>query len=103
MIVAIALPRFPLLVAMLANGIALDTPAALAPAPGAAQLVGMCTRTADIHGVRPGLRVGEAIARCPDLVLIPPDPDAVAEAHERVLIRLEALGAAVESDAPGFA
>jgi len=103
MIVAITLPRFPLLVAMLANGIALDTPAALAPAPGAAQLVGMCTRTADIHGVRPGLRVGEAIARCPDLVLIPPDPDAVAEAHERVLIRLEALGAAVESDASGFA
>ena len=74
MIVAIALPRFPLLVAMLANGIALDTPAALAPRPGAAQLVGMCTRTADIHGVRPGLRVGEAIARCPDLVLDPAGP-----------------------------
>jgi len=63
----------------------------------------MCTRTADIHGIRPGLRVGEAIARCPDLVLIPPDPDAVAEAHERVLVRLEGLGAAVEVGAPGEA
>src|SRR5450631_2840360 len=103
MIVAIALPRFPLLVAMLANGIALDTPAALAPAPGAPQLVGMCTRAADVCGIRPGLRVGEAIARCPDLVLIPPDPDAVGEAHERVLIRLEELGAGVESHAPGDA
>jgi protein ImuB len=103
MIIAVTLPRFPLLVAMLANGIALDTPAALAPAPGAAQIVGTCTPAAGAHGIRPELRVGEALARCPSLVLIPPDPDAVAEAHERVLARLEDLGAAVESGAPGRA
>jgi protein ImuB len=103
MIVAIALPRFPLLVAMLANGIALDTPAALAPVSGAPQFVGMCTQAADAHGVRPGLRVGEALARCPSLVLVAPDPDAVAEAHERVLVRLEGLGAGVEPREPGHA
>jgi protein ImuB len=103
MIVAVSLPRFPLLVAMLANGTALDTPAALAPAPGAPQLVGLCTRSARDDGVRPGLRIGEALARCTGLVLIPPDPDAVAEAHERVMTRLEGLGAAVESHAPGDA
>jgi protein ImuB len=88
---------------MLADGIALDTPAALTPAPGMPQIVGMCTRAADIHGVRPGLRIGEALARCPSLVLVTPDPDAVAEAHERVLVRLEDLGAGVESQEPGRA
>jgi protein ImuB len=103
MIVAVSLPRFPLLVAMLANGTALDTPAALAPAPGGSQIVGLCTRSAQHDGVRAGLRVGEALARCTGLVLIPPDPDAVNEAHERVMARLEALGAAVESQEPGSA
>ncbi len=103
MIIAISLPRFPLLVAMLAEGVGGDTPAALAPAPGGPQLIGLCTPAARGGGVRPGLRVGEAIARCPDLVLIAPDPDAVAEAHERILVRLEALGAAVESSTPGAA
>jgi protein ImuB len=103
MIIAISLPRFPLLVAMLADGVGSDTPAALAPAPGGPHLIGLCTPAAHGAGVRPGLRVGEAIARCPDLVLVTPDPDAVAEAHERILIRLEALGAAVESPTPGSA
>ena len=62
-----------------------------------------CAPGSPRHGVRPGLRAGEAIARCPDLVLITPDPDAVAEAHERIILRLEELGAAVESHAPGSA
>lgn len=103
MITAVALPRFPLLVAMLAEGIAGDTSAALAPAPGDPPLVGLCTTPAREAGVRPGLRVGEAIARCPALVLLTPDPDVVVEAHERILVRLEALGAAVESRTPGEA
>jgi protein ImuB len=103
MIVAVALPHFPLLVAMLADGVAADTPAALAPAPGESPTVGLCAPAAWAAGVRPGLRIGEAIARCPDLVLLTPDPDAVTEAHERILVRLEALGAGVESGAPGTA
>lgn len=103
MIVAVALPRFPLLVAMLARGIPFDTPAALAPAPGAPQLVGLCTPAAAAQGLRPGIRMGEALARCPALVLVPPDPDAVADAHERLLARLEDLGAAVEPGIPGRA
>ncbi|MFN8122801.1 MAG: hypothetical protein U0237_10265 [Thermoleophilia bacterium] len=103
MIVAVLLPRFPLLVAMLAARRPLDEPVALGPAPGAPQVVGPCTPAAWDRGVRPGLRVGEAMARCPELVLVTPDPDAVAEADERLLARLEDMGAAVEPVEPGVA
>jgi len=103
MLVAVLLPRFPLLVAMLAARRPHDEPAALGPAPGAPQVVGMCTPAAREKGVRAGLRVGEAMARCPELVLVTPDPDAVVEADERLLSRLEDMGAAVEPVAPGVA
>ncbi len=75
-----------------------DAPVALGPAPGTSQLIGPCTPSAYAHGVRPGLRVGEALARCPGLDLVVPDPDAAWSAAERVTLRLEDLGAAV---APG--
>ena len=51
--------------------------------------------------MHPGMRLGEALARCPRLALVPPDPVGVADAWERVLTRLEAVGAAVESERPG--
>jgi protein ImuB len=103
MVVAALIPRFPLLIALLRARRPLDAAVALGPQPGAAQVVGLCTPAAAAHGVRPGLRVGEALARCPDLELVVPDPDAVAEAGERVLLALEAMGAAVEPLAPGVA
>jgi len=49
------------------------------------------------------MRMGEALARCPRLVLVPPDPLGVADAWERVLERLEAMGARVEPGRPGLA
>jgi protein ImuB len=49
------------------------------------------------------MRLGEAMARCPKLVLVPPDPAGVAEVWERVLAALESIGAAVEPGAPGAA
>ena len=96
MIVAVTVPRLPLLVALLRAGRPLDAPVALGPAPGSPQVVGLCTPSAEACGVRPGLRVGEALARCPDLDLVTADPDAAAEAAERTLERLEASGFAVE-------
>ena len=66
-------------------------------------MVGLCTAAAEDQGVRPGLRVGEALARCPDLELVLPDPAAAAEAGERVLCALEDMGAAVEPGEPGGA
>jgi protein ImuB len=95
-IVAVHVSRLPLLVALLRARRALDDAVALGPAPGAPQVVGLCTPAAEAEGVRPGLRVGEALARCPRLDLVVPDPDAAAEASERILERLEADGFAVE-------
>lgn len=103
MIVAVFLPRFPLLVALLGARRPLDVPAALGPGPGEAAVVGPCTAAATAQGVVPGLRLGEALARCPSLELVQPDPAAVSEAHERLLTRLEAVGAAVEPVEPGVA
>ena len=96
MIVAVHVPRLPLLVALLQARRPLDAPVALGPAPGAPQVIGLCTPVAEEAGVRPGLRVGEALARCPRLDLVVPDPDAAAEALERLLERLEGYGFAVE-------
>ncbi len=98
MIVTALIPLFPLRVALIEARMAWDAPVALGPPPGAPQVIGPCTPSAYAHGVRPGLRVGEALARCPELDLVVPDPDAAWSAAERVTLRLEDLGAAV---APG--
>jgi protein ImuB len=49
------------------------------------------------------MALGEALARCPELILVPPDPVGVAEAWESVLRSLESIGAAVEPARPGLA
>ncbi len=95
-IVAVHIPRLALLVALLRARRPLDAPVALGPDPGAPQVVGLCTPAAEAQGVRPGLRVGEALARCPGLDLVVADPGAAADASERTLERLEAAGFAVE-------
>ena len=103
MVIAVVIPRFPLLVALLAAKIPRDRPVALGPQPGDPQVVGLCTGSARKHGVIPGLRVGEALSRCPELELVPPDPEGVAKANEKLLERLETMGAAVEPVEAGVA
>jgi protein ImuB len=49
------------------------------------------------------MTLGEALARCPGLELIPADPLAVAEAWEGVVCALEGIGAAVELAGEGLA
>jgi protein ImuB len=102
-IVCVLLPRFELVVAAGGREMLLEGPVALAPEPGREQLVGEVSQAAEAFGVRPGLRLGEALARCPRLGLVPPDPVAVAQAWERVLVRLEGTGAQVEPGRPGLA
>jgi protein ImuB len=97
------LPRFELVVAAGARDLLLRGPAALAPEPGRDQLVGEVSAAAEAYGIHPGMRMGEALARCPRLALVPPDPVGVADTWERVLGRLEAIGAAVEPGRPGLA
>jgi protein ImuB len=48
------------------------------------------------------MALGEALARCPDLVLVPADPVAAGEAWENALRALEAIGAAVEPGGRGL-
>jgi len=82
-IVAVHIPRLPLLVALLHARRPLDAPVALGPPPGSPQVVGLCTPAAEAQGVRPGLRVGEALARCPGLDLVVADPDAAGRCSTR--------------------
>jgi protein ImuB len=102
-IVAVLLPRFELVIAAGGRAALARGPAALAPEPGREQCVGEVSSSAEAFGVHAGMRLGEALARCPSLALIPPDPLGVADAWEKVLARLESVGAAVESEAPGLA
>ncbi len=104
MVVCVLLPRFSLTVAAGDRTSLLGEPAALAPEPpGTSQLIGEVSLAAEAFGVRAGMRLGEALARCPRLALVPPDPVGVSGAWEKLLGRLEAIGAAVESERPGLA
>ena len=69
--------------------------------PGAKQAIGEVSGQAESQGVRPGMRVNEALARCPELRLVPPDPARAARVWEQVLQALEEIGAEVESGRVG--
>jgi protein ImuB len=104
MAVACALiPRFRLIAAIGESREIMARPAALAPEPGAAQLIGEVTDAAEGFGLREGMRMGEALSRCPELALIPPDPEGAEGSWEEALRRLEGIGAEVESDRAGEA
>lgn len=97
------LPRFALVAALGERAEMLGRPVALAPQPGGPQVVGAVSGAAEAFGIHEGMRLGEALARCPGLGLVPPDSERVAEAWEEALGRLEAMGAAVESERAGEA
>jgi protein ImuB len=96
------IPRFRLIASISEPGI-LARPAALAPEPGTAQLIGEVSEPAEGFGLRAGMRMGEALSRCPELALIPPDPERAERSWEEALRRLEGIGAEVESDRAGEA
>jgi protein ImuB len=102
-IACVLYPRFALLAAMEGRGEALRQPAALAPEPGGRQFVGEVSASAEAFGVAAGMGVGEALARCPELRLVPPDPEGVRSAWGRVLDGLQGIGADSESDRAGVA
>jgi protein ImuB len=103
MVVCVLYPRFALVAALGDRQALLAEPVALAPEPGAPQLVGEVSAAAETFGLIPGMRVGEALARCPELRLVPPDPEGVRNLWNEVLDLLEGIGAAPESDSPGLA
>jgi protein ImuB len=103
MVTCVLYPRFELLAALGDRGALVGEPAALAPEAGREQVVGEVSAPAEAFGIVRGMRVGEALARCPALRLVPPDPEASRSLWAHVLDRLEGLGAAVESDRAGIA
>ena len=103
MVVCVLLPRFALSVAAGGRAELARGPVALAPEPGREPLIGEASAAAEALGVKAGLRLGEALARCPTLRLVAPDPAGVADEWDRVLIALEGIGAEVESERPGIA
>ncbi len=104
MIAALTVPRFAF--GVVARRLGLRDPAvaaALAPEPGGPPRVGEPSAAAGAAGVREGMRLSEALALCPHLALLPPDPVAVEQAAEVLCAQIEALGLAVEPAGPGRA
>ena len=102
-IVCALIPRFELSVAAGGREALAAGPVALAPEAGREQFIGEVSAAAETYGVRAGLRLGEALARCPGLRLVPPDPAGVADEWDRLVAALEGMGAAVEPGRPGLA
>jgi protein ImuB len=103
MIACILIPGFALRAALQSRPGLRLRPAALAPGPGKDAVLGSVTAPAEAAGIRPGMRLGEALATCPSLTLVEEDPAAVEDAWEGIVRRLEDAGIAVESAEPGCA
>jgi nucleotidyltransferase/DNA polymerase involved in DNA repair len=101
MIAAVVIPGFDLRAALRLRPSLQLKPAALAPVPGTESLIGSITAAAEARGVRPGMRLGEALAMCPQLELVEQDPATAEQAWEEILRRLEDAGFAVEPGEPG--
>ena len=96
MIACILIPGFELRAALRKQPVLALRPAALSPAAGAEPLLGPVTAKAERLGVRPGMRLGEGLATCPELVLVEQDPAAAEQAWEEILRALEDSGFAVD-------
>ncbi len=103
MVMDVLMSRLELVVAVGDRRTLLRAPVALAPAPGGPDRIGACSPAAEAQGVHPDMSLAEALARSPQLVLVPPDPVAVDRSWEALLVCLEGIGAAPEPLAPGEA
>ena len=104
MLLALHLPRLPLLCALAARGEspgAAGEPLALGPSPFGEARIGLPSAAAEAGGVRAGMALAEALTLCPGLRLVPPDPVGLQERAARLLRELDALGLPVEEIAPG--
>lgn len=104
MVVCIHLPRFELVIAAGGPKALAGRALAIAPTPGGEARVGEVSGAAEACGVACGMVLGEALARCPGLELVPADPLGVAQVWEGAALRaLEGIGAAPEPARPGLA
>lgn len=103
MIACALIPRLSLRSSLADREELLGKPVALEPEPGGPQVIGETSGAAEAFGLRAGMRLGEALSRCPNLTLVAADPVRAAAVWERSLRRLEGIGAEVEATAPGEA
>jgi protein ImuB len=96
MIACLFVPGFELQAALRARPRLALVPAALAPGADEEPLLGPVTAAAEQAGVRPGMRLGEALATCPSLALVDRDPATGEREWEATLRRLEDAGFAVD-------
>jgi nucleotidyltransferase/DNA polymerase involved in DNA repair len=101
MVACILVPGFELQAALHHRPRTQLRPAALSPVPGTEPLLGPVTAAAEAAGVRPGMRLGEALATCPSLVLVERDALLAQTEWEQIMRRLEDNGFAVEAVEPG--
>src|SRR2546430_253459 len=103
MIACLSIPGFELKAALRKQPALTLRPAALSPEPGAEPILGPVTAAAAALGVRQWMRLGEALATCPQLVLVELDPAAAEQAWEEIVCSLEDAGFAVDPVALGVA
>src|SRR6266550_4816712 len=103
MIACLSIPGFELKAALRKQPSLALRPAALAPEAGGEALLGPVTAAAEAAGVYPRMRLGEALATCPQLVLVDPDPASAEREWEEIVRALEDAGFAVESAGLGIA
>src|SRR5256885_2686954 len=96
MIACLSIPGFELKAALRKSPSLALRPAALAPEAGGEPLLGPGTAAAEAAGVRPRVRLGEALATMARLVLVPPDPAAPQEGLGGVVFALEGPGLAAQ-------
>jgi nucleotidyltransferase/DNA polymerase involved in DNA repair len=101
MIACLLIPGFELRAVLAGREELLYKAFALEPLPGSNNVIGPVTAKAAEAGVRPGMRLGEALSVCPRLCLVEPDPALIEAEWERMLRRLEDVGIAVEPEEPG--
>src|SRR6476661_11136651 len=103
MIACLLIPGFELRAALRTRPRLVLAPAALAPEAGEEPLLGPVTAAAEAAGVKPGMRLGEALATCPSLVLVERDPATVEREWEEIVRSLEDAGFSVEPAGLGVA
>ncbi|ROR90394.1 DNA polymerase Y family protein [Nocardioides aurantiacus] len=91
-------PDWSVVAALEEAGASVRSPAAVLHA----NLVEVCNGPARAEGVRRGQRRRDAQARCPELVLLPANPDRDARAFEPVLATVEDLRPGVAALRPGL-
>src|SRR4051794_41540728 len=103
MVICVLMSRFALAAALEGRREMMGEPVALAPEPGRRQVIGEASPAAEAFGAVAGMRGGEALARCPELRLVPPHPDGVRALWRRPPHRPPRGRAAGRGDRPGGA